>query len=71
MPSVPMFPTPETTQTHVLVGTDPARSRARYTDVLGATVYRADDSSIVLAFWGVRRRPQPSAAGASSGGFRS
>jgi catechol 2,3-dioxygenase-like lactoylglutathione lyase family enzyme len=47
-----MFPTPETTLTHILVVTDPARSRAWYTDVLGATVYRAYDSSIVLTFGG-------------------
>ena len=38
--------------THILVVADPARSKAWYTDVLGATVYREYGSSIVLEFGG-------------------
>jgi len=47
-----VFPAPDTALTHILVVTDPARSRAWYTDVLGATVYREYGSSIVLSFAG-------------------
>ncbi len=47
-----MFPTPETALTHILVVTDPAVSRAWYTDVLGATLYREYESSVVLSFAG-------------------
>ncbi len=45
-----MFPAPDTALTHILVVSDPRRSQAWYTDVLGATVYRAYDTSIVLQF---------------------
>ena len=47
-----MFPTSETVLTHILVVVDPARSRAWYADVLGATVEREYGSSIVLRFGG-------------------
>jgi len=47
-----MFPTPETELTHILVVSDPAKSRAWYADVLGATVEREYGSSIVLRFAG-------------------
>jgi catechol 2,3-dioxygenase-like lactoylglutathione lyase family enzyme len=47
-----VFPTPETELTHILVSSDPVRSKAWYTDVLGATLYREYDSSIVLSFAG-------------------
>lgn len=47
-----MFPTPTTELTHILVVSDPARSRAWYEDVLGATVERAYGSSVVLRFAG-------------------
>lgn len=47
-----MFPTPDTALTHILVVADPKRSRAWYTDVLGASLYREYDSSIVLQFGG-------------------
>lgn len=47
-----MFPTPDTALTHILVVADPKRSRAWYTEVLGASVYREYDSSIVLQFGG-------------------
>jgi catechol 2,3-dioxygenase-like lactoylglutathione lyase family enzyme len=47
-----VFPTPETALTHILVVTDPARSRAWYLDVLGATLYREYGSSVVLGFAG-------------------
>lgn len=47
------FPTPGTSITHILVVSDIDRSRAWYTDVLGATVYREyGGSSIVLDFAG-------------------
>ncbi|TAL07320.1 MAG: VOC family protein [Chloroflexota bacterium] len=45
-----MFPTPDTALTHILVVADPKTSRAWYTDVLGATVYREYDTSVVLQF---------------------
>lgn len=47
-----MFPGPDTALTHILVVADPARSRAWYTDVLGATLYREYASSVVLSFAG-------------------
>ena len=47
-----MFPTPETELTHILVSSDPVRSKAWYTDVLGATLYREYGSSVVLSFAG-------------------
>jgi catechol 2,3-dioxygenase-like lactoylglutathione lyase family enzyme len=47
-----MFPKPDTALTHILVVEDPARSRAWYTDVLGATLYREYAGSVVLSFAG-------------------
>ena len=47
-----MFPAADTVPTHILVVADPARSRAWYTDVLGATLYREYGSSVVLSFGG-------------------
>ena len=47
-----MFPTVESALTHILVVADPARSRAWYLDVLGATLYREYGSSVVLSFAG-------------------
>jgi len=44
------FPAPDTALTHILVVADTARSRAWYTDVLGATIYREYGSSVVLSF---------------------
>jgi catechol 2,3-dioxygenase-like lactoylglutathione lyase family enzyme len=49
---VTTFPTPDTALTHILVVSDPIRSRAWYTDVLGATVDREYGRSIVLSFGG-------------------
>ena len=46
------FPAPDSALTHILVVTDPARSKAWYTDVLGASVYREYGSSVVLSFGG-------------------
>lgn len=46
------FPSTETTLTHILVVADPARSKAWYLDVLGATLYREYGSSVVLSFGG-------------------
>jgi catechol 2,3-dioxygenase-like lactoylglutathione lyase family enzyme len=46
------FPTAETALTHILVVSDPARSKAWYLDVLGATLYREYGSSVVLSFGG-------------------
>ena len=46
------FPSADTALTHILVVRDPARSRAWYTDVLGASVYREYVSSVVLSFAG-------------------
>ena len=46
------FPAPDTALTHILVVADPARSRTWYTDVLGASLYREYDSSVVLLFAG-------------------
>jgi len=47
------FPAPDTSITHILVVSDIARSRAWYTDVLGATLYREyAGSSVVLSFAG-------------------
>jgi catechol 2,3-dioxygenase-like lactoylglutathione lyase family enzyme len=47
-----MFPTPETALTHILVVSDPVRSKDWYEGVLGATVYREYASSVVLSFAG-------------------
>jgi catechol 2,3-dioxygenase-like lactoylglutathione lyase family enzyme len=47
---VTTFPGPDTALTHILVVADPAASRAWYTDVLGATVYREYAGSVVLSF---------------------
>ena len=47
-----MFPGPGTALTHILVVADPARSRAWYTDVLGATLDREYATSVVLSFAG-------------------
>jgi catechol 2,3-dioxygenase-like lactoylglutathione lyase family enzyme len=49
---VTRFPTPDTALTHILVVTDPQRSKAWYTDVLGASIYREYGSSVVLSFGG-------------------
>jgi catechol 2,3-dioxygenase-like lactoylglutathione lyase family enzyme len=46
------FPTPETALTHILVVSDPVRSKPWYIDVLGATLYREYGSSVVLSFGG-------------------
>lgn len=46
------FPTDATALTHILVVSDPTRSRAWYTDVLGATLYREYGASVVLQFAG-------------------
>ena len=48
--AVTTFPGPDTALTHILVVADPAASRAWYTDVLGATVYREYAGSVVLSF---------------------
>jgi catechol 2,3-dioxygenase-like lactoylglutathione lyase family enzyme len=47
-----MFPAPDAVLTHILVVVDPARSKAWYMDVLGATLYREYASSVVLSFAG-------------------
>jgi catechol 2,3-dioxygenase-like lactoylglutathione lyase family enzyme len=44
------FPTPDMALTHILVVEDPAVSRAWYTDVLGADLYREYGESVVLQF---------------------
>jgi lactoylglutathione lyase len=44
------FPEPDTALTHILVVADPGRSKAWYSDVLGATLYREYGSSVVLSF---------------------
>lgn len=50
---VASFPSPDTSITHILVVSDLARSRAWYTDVLGASEYREyGGSSVVLSFAG-------------------
>lgn len=46
------FPTADMALTHILVVTDPARSRAWYTDILGAELYREYAESVVLRFAG-------------------
>jgi catechol 2,3-dioxygenase-like lactoylglutathione lyase family enzyme len=47
------FPAADTALTHILVVSDLERSRAWYTDVLGATLYREyGGSSVVLSFAG-------------------
>ena len=45
-----MFPGPDAALTHILVVADPSESKAWYTDVLGATLYREYASSVVLGF---------------------
>ena len=47
-----MFPLPSTELTHILVVADPARSRGWYAEVLGATVEREYEFSVVLRFGG-------------------
>jgi catechol 2,3-dioxygenase-like lactoylglutathione lyase family enzyme len=49
---VTTFPAGDTALTHILVVSDPIRSRAWYTDVLGASVEREYGASIVLRFGG-------------------
>ena len=46
------FPDAEAELTHILVVADPVASRGWYQDVLGAEVYRAYGSSVVLQFQG-------------------
>jgi len=46
------FPDETAELTHILVVGDPAASRQWYEDVLGADVYRAYDTSVVLQFRG-------------------
>jgi catechol 2,3-dioxygenase-like lactoylglutathione lyase family enzyme len=46
------FPDADAELTHILVVADPARSRRWYEEVLGAEVYRAYDTSVVLRFQG-------------------
>jgi catechol 2,3-dioxygenase-like lactoylglutathione lyase family enzyme len=46
------FPTDDTALTHILVVSDPERSKGWYIDVLGATLYREYGSSVVLSFAG-------------------
>jgi catechol 2,3-dioxygenase-like lactoylglutathione lyase family enzyme len=46
------FPDAGAELTHILVVADPSRSRRWYEDVLGAEVYRAYDTSVVLRFQG-------------------
>ncbi len=48
----PGFPDADSELTHILVVADPARSRRWYEEVLGAEVYRAYDTSVVLRFLG-------------------
>jgi catechol 2,3-dioxygenase-like lactoylglutathione lyase family enzyme len=48
----PGFPDPTAELTHILVVADPTRSRRWYEEVLGAEVYRAYDTSVVLRFLG-------------------
>ena len=52
MDSPRTFPTAETAITHILVVSNPGRSRAWYLDVLGATLYREYAGSVVLQFGG-------------------
>lgn len=47
-----MFPTPATELTRILIIANPARSRAWYLDVLGATLYGEYGTSVVLSFAG-------------------
>jgi catechol 2,3-dioxygenase-like lactoylglutathione lyase family enzyme len=48
----PGFPDAGAELTHILVVADPERSRRWYEDVLGAEVYRAYETSVVLRFQG-------------------
>jgi len=50
--SRPEFPDPTAELTFILVAADPGRSRQWYEDILGAEVYRAYDTSVVLRFLG-------------------
>ena len=47
-----VFPEADAALTHILVVANPARSKAWYLDVLGATLYREYESSVVLSFAG-------------------
>ena len=47
-----VFPDVDATLTHILVVADPSRSRRWYEEVLGAEVYRAYDTSVVLQVLG-------------------
>ncbi len=44
------FPTPDMALTHILVVSDPIRSKSWYVDVLGAELYREYGESVVLSF---------------------
>lgn len=46
------FPAADTELTHILVVSDPARSKRWYLDVLGASLYREYGRSVVLSFAG-------------------
>ena len=46
------FPAEGMELTHILVCSDPDRSRAFYVDVLGAELYRQYGTSVVLRFLG-------------------
>lgn len=46
------FPTPDMALTHLLVVSDPGRSKGWYVDVLGADLYREYGESVVLSFNG-------------------
>lgn len=46
------FPTTDMALTHILVVSDPIRSKSWYVDVLGAEVYREYGESVVLSFNG-------------------
>jgi catechol 2,3-dioxygenase-like lactoylglutathione lyase family enzyme len=46
------FPAPDTALTHILVVSDPVRSKRWYLEVLGASLYREYGSSVVLSFAG-------------------
>jgi catechol 2,3-dioxygenase-like lactoylglutathione lyase family enzyme len=49
---MPGFPEADAALTHILVVADPSRSRRWYEEVLGAEVYRAYDTSVVLQLLG-------------------
>ena len=50
MPDI--FPTPDMALTHILVVSEPGRSKGWYVDVLGADLYREYGESVVLSFNG-------------------